>query len=181
MSHFNLKKPTVGARAIATPANTAGAEQTNVATLAAKLADSDFEVARAAHRELWRIVRHVGGPRTQAEKRLVVTELELLLKESQPAAVYRAALWMLSEIGTSDQVKSIAALLSNKTAREDARMALERIPGEQSLAALKSALSTAPDDFNVNLAQSLRARGTQVAGLPCEKLKPTKETNVTAR
>jgi hypothetical protein len=102
----------------------------------------------------------------------------MLLKEDPPAAVHREVFWMLSEIGTGDSVKAIAALLSNKTTRENARMALERIPGEESMVALKSALDAAPDDFKVNLAQSLRARGTQVHGLPCEKLKPTKQTNV---
>jgi hypothetical protein len=34
-------------------------------------------------------------------------------------------------------------------------------------------LDTAPDDFKVNLAQSLRARGALISGHPCEKLKPT--------
>ena len=85
---------------------------------------------------------------------------------------------MLSEIGTGSSVASIVPLLSNAPAREDARMALERIPGDESFAALKSALDAAPDDFKLNLAQSLRARGAQVPGLPCEKLKPTKPTHV---
>ncbi len=180
MSAIDLKKVSVAAAATAAIASnaTVAGEQAKVAGLAEQLADSDIEVARAAKRELWRVVRHVGRPGAQTDKRAVVTELEILLKEGRPAAVYREVLWMLSEIGTSDSVKAIAALLSNKTAREDARMALERIPGEESLAALKSALDATPDNFKVNLAQSLRARGTQVPGLPCEKLKPTKQTNV---
>jgi hypothetical protein len=183
MPDIDLKKVSVVTAATATMASnaTASGEQAKVAELAAKLADSDIGVARAARRELWEIVRHVGRPDAQTDKLAVVTELEMLLKEGQPAAVYREVLWMLSEIGTSDSVKAVAPLLSNKTAREDARMALERIPGEESMAALKSALDVAPDNFKANLAQSLRARGTQVPGLPCEKLKPTKRTNVKVR
>lgn len=182
MSDIDLKKVSLATAATAAIAGnaTAAGKQATVAGLAEKLAVSDIEVARAAKRELWRIVRHVGRPGAHTDKRAVVIELEMLLKEDQPAAVYREVLWMLSEIGTSDSVKAVAALLSNKTAREDARMALERIPGEESLAALKSALDATSDNFNVNLAQSLRARGTQVPGLPCEKLKPTKQTNVKA-
>ena len=180
MSDIDLKKVSVVTMATAAMASyaTASGEQAKIEILAEKLADSDIEVARAAMRELWEIVRHVGRPGAQTDKLAVVTELEMLLNEGQPAAVYREVLWMLSEIGTSDSVKAIAPLLSNNTAREDARMALERIPGEESMAALKSALDVAPDNFKANLAQSLRARGTQVPGLPCEKLKPTKQTNV---
>ena len=153
-------------------------KKVSVAELAEKLADTDIEVARTAQRELWKTVRHAGRPGAKTDKRAVLNELEALLKQDQPAAVTRKVLWMLSEIGTAVSVKAIAALLSNKTAREDARMTLERIPGEESLAALKSALVSAPDDFKINIAQSLRARGAQVPGLPCEKLKPTKLTNV---
>jgi hypothetical protein len=46
------------------------------------------------------------------------------------------------------------------------------------LAALQTALQSAPDDFKLNVAQSLRARGAEVPGLPCEKLKPTRPTQV---
>ena len=69
-------------------------------------------------------------------------------------------------------------MLSNKELREDARMSLQRIPGRQSLAALKNGLKTAPEDFKLNIAQSLRKRGVKVPGLACVKLVPTKKTNV---
>ena len=183
MPDSNVKKMSVvTAATVAIASNTTAAgEFAKVTGLAAMLADFDIEVARAAKRELWRIVRNVGRPGAQTDRRIVVTELETLLEAEQSAAVYREVLWMLSEIGTSESVNAIADLLLNKMSREDARMALERIPGEESLAALKSALDAAPDDFKINLAQSLRARGTQVPGLACEKLKPIKQTNVKAR
>jgi hypothetical protein len=173
---IDVKKVTVATTVTAIMASdaTAADEQSKVAALAKQLAHVDIEIARAAQSELWKIVRHVGRPGAQNDKLAVVAELEAMLKEDQPAAVTREVLWMLSEIGTADSVEAIAALLSNKTAREDARMALERIPGEESITALKSAIAVAPDDFKINLAQSLRARGIQVSGHPCEKLKPTK-------
>ena len=95
---------------------------------------------------------------------------------------------MLSEIGgdeSGDWLSSVPALLdsllSDADLREEARMALERIPGEESLSVLKSALDSVPEDFKPNLAQSLRARGVEVKGIPCKKLVPTKQTRVKPR
>jgi len=85
---------------------------------------------------------------------------------------------MLSEIGGDDTVETVASMLLSEALREDARMMLERIPGEKSLAALQSALKTVPDDFKIHIAQSLRARGVDVPGLACRKLLPTKPTVV---
>ena len=58
--------------------------------------------------------------------------------------------------------------------REDARMALERIPIQRAVQALKAGFEIAPEDFKPNLAQSLRKRGVKVEGYPCVKLVPTK-------
>jgi len=96
----------------------------------------------------------------------------------QPVSVRREVLWMLSEIGRRRSIEPIAALLSNKELREDARMVLQRIPGRGSIAALRAGLKAAPKDFKINIAQSLRQRGVRVRGLPCVKLVPTKKTNV---
>ena len=65
----------------------------------------------------------------------------------------RELLWMLSEIGDDQAVAPMAELLKHDELREDARMALERIPGEASLLALEGALKSAPADFKTNLAQ----------------------------
>ena len=83
---------------------------------------------------------------------------------------------MLSEIGGDESVEPIAALLGDEAFREDARMALERIPGERSLAALRAALQAAPEGFRPHLVQSLRARGEKLdpEKYPCRKLIPTK-------
>ena len=149
-----------------------------VKSLAKVMADKDTEVMRAGKRALWKIVRYAGRPRARDEKNAVVTELISLLGDDQPASVRREVLWMLSEISGRTSIKPIAALLSNKELREDARMVLQRIPGRQSLAALKDGLENAPEDFKPNIAQSLRKRGVKVPGLACVKLVPTKKTNV---
>jgi HEAT repeat protein len=149
-----------------------------VKPLAKVIADKDVEVSRAGKRALWKIVRHVGRPGADSEKKAVVTRLGELLTGEQPVLVRREVLWMLSEIGGSESVDTIAGLLLNEELREDARMVLERIPGGESLDALKEGLKAAPDDFKLNMAQSLRKRGLRIRGLNCIKLVPTKQTKV---
>jgi HEAT repeat protein len=149
-----------------------------VKPLAKVMMDNNLEVARAAKRALWKIVRHTGRPGTDKEKRTVETELTGLLGDEQPVAVRREVLWMLSEIGARRSIEPIAGLLRNEELREDARMALERIPGNRAVAALKAGFEAASEDFKLNIAQSLRKRGEEVTGYPSQKLMPTKKTDV---
>jgi hypothetical protein len=142
------------------------------------MVDEPMEVARAAKRGLWQIVRHCGRPGAEAERRAVNKALRGLLTDKHPAALRRDVLWMLSETGETNCIKPIARLLSNTELRDTARMALERIPGPASLGALERALDTVPGDFKPNVAQSLRTRGVDVAGYPSAKLTPVKSTGV---
>jgi hypothetical protein len=142
------------------------------------MSQQELEVARAAKRGLWEIVRHAGRPGADDEKNAVTTELINLLGNDKSVPVRRQVLRMLSEIGSDELVDPIASLLSNTELREDARMSLERIPGKKTIAALEIALKKAPEDFKPNIAQSLRQRGVKVRGLECVKLLPTKQTKV---
>ncbi|MHC4434034.1 MAG: HEAT repeat domain-containing protein [Planctomycetota bacterium] len=145
-----------------------------VQPLALVMTDEDLEVARAAKRAMWKIVRHVGRPGARNAKTAVVGKLCGLLGADQPVSVRREVLWMLSEIGGMRAIRPIAELLSDEHLREDARMALERIPIQRAVQALKAGVEIAPEDFKPNLAQSLRKRGVKVEGYPCVKLVPTK-------
>jgi len=149
-----------------------------VKPLAKVMTDDDLEVARASKRALWQIVRHAGRPGANEEKRAVETELIGLLGDDQPVPVRREVLWMLSEIAGRSSIKPVAGLLRNAELREDARMALERIPAKGAAVALRAGFEAASEDFKSNIAQSLRKRGQEVAGYPSRKLVPTKETNV---
>jgi HEAT repeat protein len=149
-----------------------------VKPLAKVMEDDDIEVMRAGKRALWKIVRNVGRPGAGDEKKAVVANLKQLLGDEQSVFVRREALWMLSEIGGDETVKSVAALLSDEKVREDARMVLQRIPGRQSLEALKDGLKSAPMDFRLNIAQSLRQRGLMIRRPASVKLVPTKKTKV---
>lgn len=151
--------------------------------LAKLVAEGQLEVGRAAQRAMWKIVRHTGRPGAPAaEKSQVVQQLNELLAEAQPVAVRRESLWMLSEIAGDESVDRVATLLGNQELREDARMVLDRIPGDKSLAALQAALEQAGDDFKFAVAESLRRRGVPTPGIPSQKLVPTRgKTGVKAQ
>lgn len=139
------------------------------------MTDADTEVVRAATRGLWRIVRHAGRPGADDERRAVAAALGRTLKGSPSTAVGREVLWMVSEIGGDESVEAVAPFLRDESLREDARMVLERIPGDASVAALKTALAAAADPFKPSIAVSLRNRGVDVPGIPDEKLVPRKK------
>ncbi len=145
-----------------------------VPALAITMTDDDLEVARAAKRAMWKIVRHTGRPGAGKAKTAVVGKLCGLLGADQPVSVRREVIWMLSEIGGTRAIRPLAELLSDKNLREDARGAIERIPLKGAVQALKAGMEVAPEDFKPNLAQSLRKRGVKVEGYPCVKLVPAK-------
>lgn len=147
--------------------------------LAGLMSDPALEISRAAKRGLWKIVRHAGRPGADKEKRAVVSEL-LALLDGTPLHVRREVLWMLSEIGSDATVKPVAILLSDRELREDARVALERIPGSRSLAALKESLHTVSEDFRPAIAQSLRVRGVKVTEYPNQKTIPARPNGAAA-
>ncbi len=149
-----------------------------VKPLVAVMADNNFEIARAAKRALWKIVRHAGRPGADNEAAGVTAELTSSLGGSQTAPVRRELLWMLSEIGSDEAVPPMASLLADAEVRDDARCCLQRMPGQLSLAALKQAFASAPEEFKYALAESLRARGEKVSGYASRKLVPSKQTRV---
>ncbi len=152
--------------------------QSNVQALLAGMCRDDAAAAAADKRELLRAVRRAGRPGGQDDRSQILAELNQALIQDYPLTVRREILWMLSEIGGDESVGRIAESLRHQELRDDARMALERIPGSKSLAALEAELAAATDDFKANIAQSLRRRGVKVAAPPCPKLVPTRETAV---
>jgi len=141
--------------------------------LAESMADGRAEVARAAKRALWRIVYAIGAPGGR-RKPAAGEALIGLLGDDQPREVRREILWMISELSDARQAaQPVAELLAHTELREDARMVLERLPGADAVAALQAGFTRADEDFKFNLAQSLKKRGVEVPGYPCQKLLPT--------
>lgn len=149
-----------------------------VLPLAKIAAGGELEMARAANRAIQNIVYHAGRPGAEGEAKAVAAELLRLLGNSQPLQLRRDVLWMTWQIAGEEAVEPIAALLANPDLHEDARMALERLPGDKATAALKAALASASGDAKPALAHSLRVRGVETPGVPDLRLKPTKPTSV---
>jgi len=126
---------------------------------------------------MWKITRTVGAPGA-TDKSAAIRALLALLSDTRPIVVRREVLWMLSEIGDAACVPTISRSLLDAALCDDGRMALERIPGPESLAALQAAFDRAPDALKYPLAQALRNRGATVAGYECQKLVPQRETTV---
>jgi len=157
---------------------TSATEEFSLSKCLEDLLSEDLETSRKAKREIREVVHFSGRPGAETERAAVEKSLLGFLGTGAPDTAKVDILWMLSAIASDESVSEIAKLLSEEGLREDARMTLERIPGEASLNALKEAFDKVPQDFKPNLVQSLRARGVEVDGYPCLKLEPTKQTQV---
>ena len=146
--------------------------------LAKIAARGELETARAAQRAIQNIVYHAGRPGAEGEAKAVAAELLKLLDAAQPLQLRRDVLWMTWQIAGEEAVGPVAALLANAELREDARMALERLPGDKATAALQAALATAAEADKPALAHSLGVRGVATPGAADLRLKPTRKTTV---
>ncbi len=154
-----------------------------VSPLAKIAASGELEVARAANRAIQNIVYHAGRPGADDDAKAVAAELLKLLDGSLlngglPVQLRRDALWMTWQIAGEEAVEPVAALLASADLREDARMTLERLPGEKATAALQAALAAAKDAEKPAFAHSLGVRGVETPGVPDLRLVPTKKTSV---
>lgn len=143
-----------------------------------RLGGTDVEESRRAGRELSAIAHECGQSGKSRWRRWVSDALLAELGTTAATQARRQLIWMVSEVSGDEAVAPLAALLLDEEFRDDARMALERIPGDRSLKALDAALGKVPVPFRRALAVSLRARGHAVAGLPSHKLRPSRETRV---
>ena len=149
-----------------------------VVPLAKVAASGELEIARAANRAMQNLVYYAGRPGAEGEAKAVALELLKLLGDDQPLQLRRDVLWMTWQIAGGEAVEPVATLLAHPELHEDARMALERLPGNEATAALQAALAAASDDEKPAIAHSLRVRGVEVAGVPDLRLKPVKKTTV---
>ncbi len=90
----------------------------------------------------------------------------------RPRIVRVETLKWLALVGDNESIPALVKLLQDPIVREDARLALERIPGDASLAALTAAAASAQDDFKSNLNQSIYMRkvAPQSLGIKAESL-----------
>ena len=127
-----------------------------IAPLGALAASHDKGTARAATQALETITHAAAkNPRARAA---IAEELLKIARSDRPRMVRANAIYLIGFCGESKIVPGLAHLLTDPILREDARLALERIPGSASLNALEHAEKSAPPDFKPNLAQSLHNR-----------------------
>ncbi|HSZ55181.1 MAG TPA: hypothetical protein VK797_05940 [Tepidisphaeraceae bacterium] len=119
----------------------------------------DRTKGRAAKLSLQAVVHTAATPGNEEQKKAVAIELlKFASITSYPRSVRSDLLYWVGMVGGPQQVPGLARLLNDRIIREDARMALERIPGDESLQALQKAAASGPTDFRKNLAQSLHNR-----------------------
>ncbi len=139
--------------------------------------DPDTEVARAAKRALWAIVRHAGRPGARKERKVILAHLVSALAEG-PIFLRSELLWMVSEIGDGSVVKTVAQLLDDVGLAEPARCCLQRIPGREATRALSEAQERMDEPMRSALRLALRERGVRIQGhLEANRL-PTKQTDL---
>lgn len=122
------------------------------------MASTDKGVVKAAKGALEGIAYYSTRPGADREAEAVSQELLKLAGPGRPFAARAEAIHLLGFTGSRRAVPALAALLSDAEVRDEARMALEQIPGGASLAALKRAFNSAPPDFQPALQQSIRNR-----------------------
>lgn len=129
-----------------------------VVPLADLMASPEKGIVKAAQEALKAVVHYAGRPGARTEARLVSAELLKVAASSRPWQVRAEALNGLGFIGDWRVVPGLVNLLEDREVREEARLALERIPGRMAQQALEKAVSTVPADFQPHLQQSLYNR-----------------------
>jgi HEAT repeat protein len=139
-----------------------------VAPLADLMKEDVRTVGRDAMLALQNIVNYTGRPGAQAEAKAVTEELmKVASSPNHPRFVRVDTLTWIGYIGGPDAVPGLVKLLDDRVIREEARTALERIPGDESLAALNAAAQKVTTDFRKNIQQSIRNRSltSQTVGI----------------
>ncbi|NUQ63828.1 MAG: hypothetical protein HUU20_15230 [Pirellulales bacterium] len=94
-----------------------------------------------------------------ASRSACAARLASLLESAQTTPAARQYICnQLRQVGTAAEVPVLARLLANEETSEMARHALETIPGEQPLAALRAALTTLKGRLRIGVINSLAAR-----------------------
>ncbi len=120
-------------------------------------------MAVAALQALRNITLRSALPDAESRPAEIAAALLKLTTPDRPRRVRTEALHLVSLAGGDEVVSRIAALLGDAEVRDDARMALERIPGETAGAALLDAQAGAEGDFRLQLIHSIGQKATPAA------------------
>ncbi|MFA7006961.1 MAG: ThuA domain-containing protein, partial [Verrucomicrobiia bacterium] len=93
-----------------------------------------------------------------AAKKELAAKLVTMLASGATVEAKQAACWQLSIVGSASEVPALAKFISDKDLGYPARLALERIPGDEPLAAMRTALATTTGEARVGVINSLAFR-----------------------
>jgi len=122
------------------------------------MASPDKSIAKCAKGALETITHYAARPGSPTEARAVSNNLLKLADSTRPHMVRADALTLVAYVGDGHCVPTLVKLLNDYDVHEEARLALERIPGSASLNALKKAATSVPENYKANIAQSLHDR-----------------------
>ncbi|MFO7974816.1 MAG: HEAT repeat domain-containing protein [Candidatus Hydrogenedentota bacterium] len=126
-------------------------------------ASEDPVIAKAALAAIGTITSHAGRPGAPQERHAVAKALAEALDEAADDQLRRELLHYLGLVASDEHVPVLAALLDDPAVGEDARMALERVPGQAATRALLEALESSSEEVQVRVATALARRGAQEA------------------
>lgn len=118
----------------------------------------DRSAAKAAGEALRRVVHHAARPGAASERKAAARQLLRMIRKEWPRQQRGEALYLLGLVGGSESVAAIAEQMKDPDVGEEARMALERIPGSAATRALQQASRTASADLRPAVEQSLKHR-----------------------
>lgn len=124
--------------------------------LGAILGGDDPSADRAAQESMQRIT--FKAARSPATAKAASRQLVQLIGKDRPYKVRSESLYLLGFAADTAAIKAIAGLLTDPEVRENARMALERVPGKEAEAALMQVAKAVPADYRPAIQQSLRHR-----------------------
>jgi type 1 glutamine amidotransferase/HEAT repeat protein len=132
-----------------------------VDTLLAEAAQYKFGDSRNSLAAMERIV--ATASRDPGSKPQVAAKLASMLSGNGTTDAKRFFCTQLSLVGSAAEVPAVAKHLTDPNLGYDARLVLERIPGDESLQALRAAVATAVGRDRVGIINSLGAKRSQAA------------------
>ena len=159
LAHIRSMDGKMRAKAQRTAGPVGAAAIAPLAEIAASSAMDD--VVKAARGAIEAITHYAARPGAQTEANAVSVEILKVVQSSPSRQVRVDMLHLLGYIAMEPQtINSLAQCLKEASIRDEARMALEQIPGSASTNALRKAVKDAVPDFRPHLEHSLRNRVT---------------------
>lgn len=136
---------------------------------------TDKGVAIAAIGAIEKIVHYAGRPGYRAQAKAVTSELLKAAASSKQKKVRADLIDLAGYIADPSSASALVKMLSDKDVREEARMALERIPGAAVTNAITKAINTYPDyKSQLQLTLHNRTLTNKTAGLKAVEMRATR-------